>query len=218
MTDFLMNDNAVLYSGKIKRFLGSTLTELRIEDVTPFQRKLIFHNIKPKYSKKLYFETIVVKDEREDQTDGNESSSSTGDTTDSKDIIDRIASSQISNGESNGSGSETKAKTQASRGDTKCRILRVVKLNQSEQLARNDEKKQQEMDMIGKGVGFAKVIRKISESVRIFDGGGVVSDGIIVSIKVNMFGLNRARLWWDTTCFSTLRTQCINLLKNYLIT
>ena len=109
-----------------------------------------------------------MKDEKED-TDGNESSASSGDT-DSKEIIDRIASSQISNGERNNGGktSGPKEKTQASRGDSKARILRIVKLSQIEQMARNDEKKQQEMEMIGKAVGFSKVIRKISESVRRF--------------------------------------------------
>ncbi|ODM91508.1 Poly(A)-specific ribonuclease PARN, partial [Orchesella cincta] len=139
---------------QVKTLVAGGLKELLLEDLNPFQRKLIFNNIKPKFND-LYFETVL----REDDMDS--SSVSESDT------------------ESSPAGA-TKTTPRAASASTgrpsRSRILRVAKMTEDERKAREDEKKKQHMLNINKGVGFSKVIRKISESGKICVGHNMILD------------------------------------------
>lgn len=133
---------------------------MHIHKLTAFQRKLIFHNIKPQHASELYFETIVVTDREDDD--------------ETKNLTEESMPDAVENGSENGKDSENglneiqlPSRTQASRGDTKSHVLRIAKLDMAEQTIRETEKKQRDLDAVSKNVGFSKVIRKISQSVRL---------------------------------------------------
>jgi hypothetical protein len=50
------------------------LNEITLNNLSNYQRKLIFHNIKPKYANSLYFETIVVSDDEGDDKESDRES------------------------------------------------------------------------------------------------------------------------------------------------
>ncbi|CAL8117082.1 unnamed protein product [Orchesella dallaii] len=135
---------------QVKNLVSGELKELLLDDLNPFQRKLIFNNIKPKFND-LYFETVL----REDDMD----------------------SSSVSESDTESSPAGVTKTPRASTGrPTRSRILRVAKMTEGERKARDDEKKKQAMVNINKGVGFSKVIRKISESGKICVGHNMILD------------------------------------------
>jgi len=114
-----------------------------LENLSPFQRKLIFHNVKPHHPE-LYFETISVTDPEERDDDDAKDSSSSESLPDEPNV----------------------GRTKASRSDSKCHVLRITKLSEAEQIARETEKRQKDLATISKNVGFSKVIRKMKDVVR----------------------------------------------------
>ena len=150
----------------MQRFLTSSLKEMTLDNVSPYQRKLIFSNVKPNYSTKLYFETIEVDEEAEaDSTKPVQTSQSSEELASNNNSSDEIET-QIPSGISKIS-STLATKTQPIRTEPKVRVMRVFKLSEEEQLTKINEKKQAELDAISKNVAFSRVIRKISSSVSV---------------------------------------------------
>ena len=154
---------------RVKRLKLSQLSEIKLNNLSNYQRKLIFHNIKPKYADSLYFETIVVSDEEpEDMSTDGRAGKSEEDKSETK--------GNNNNNKAESPGENDIKKDQNPTVQSKNRVLRIAKLTPEEQAAREVEKKQIEMDNITKNVGFSKVIRKISQSNKLVVGHNMLLD------------------------------------------
>jgi len=172
---------------RISQFIASPAKELNFENLSPFQRKIIFNNIKPKYASSLYFEAVTINDEDSEQ--GNvvhaEKSHSTEDSSTIHHQTLAASYASKSDTEINTANisknlkitvpADVDTKTAPVRSD-KSRVLRVVKLGTIEQSARDDEKKQQDIDALTKNFGFSRIIQKMSQSGKVVVGHNMLLD------------------------------------------
>lgn len=125
---------------------GGKGEELLLEELSPFQRKLIFNNVKPKYSGNLYFETIVRREGGDE--DKMEGVSGGGSGSEGEGVV------------GGGGGGGGRKQPVVQEGGRQVRVLRICKMSEEEKREREEEKKRVIWGTIDKGVGFSKV-RKI---------------------------------------------------------
>lgn len=184
----------------MKNLVSGELKELFLEDLNPFQRKLVFNNIKPKFNNDLYFETVVRDQEKDPSSDTDMMDASSVSESDTESPAN-IASPRGINNKPTRTGANNNNATPNPKKSSRPsynRVLRVAKMTEKERKERDDEKKRQVMDSIEKGVGFSKVIRKISETGKVVVGHNMVLD---VAHSVHQFV---SELPLDLATFKTL--------------
>lgn len=158
----------------MRSLVSGDLKEVFLDNLNPFQRKLIFNNIKPKFPN-LYFETVVRDKDSSDTELMDASSVSEASDTESASNSPAVGTPAAANTSASTSPASARPQTpNKSSRSTYYRALRVAKMTEKEIKAREDEKKELAMENIEKGAGFSKIIRKISETGKIVVGHNMI--------------------------------------------